>query len=492
MTRGLAGYRVADSPLTMFGSRLARRETRSMTDEGRKKQIETALAARLQKTSAEQHSHPLVWRGSERYFPVIELPLDAAVLNAESHRIRAELEAPEFDFVRKEPTSERAQQTLAELWKTAHRKFDKLKEDLAVKGQEEPGVITRAGVLINGNTRLVALRELQDADRQFIRVAVVDADATPFELAQMELRLQVRDPLRDAYKLSNELLFIEELAREWGMTGEQIAVALAWNPTRPAIGKKKVDQHRRILQLIREMQRRDPHLPITFFDDKLQHMKELEVKYGDLVAAGETERAGVLLNGWLVIGRSGFSSVHKIRPLLQHEDFIGEYVMPHLGQQELIGEQAEALVRGKQAANADLPGIGDLDAGGERAVLYDLKPLLKLVESKDGKRVTLPGRDGQIEAEQVKAAIHAAVDLAIKEFENEDKAEDALNAPVTALHKAGAELKRASGTYSELRGTKEFERQARAAFEYELKKLRKQMKVLEDLVAGKELAKAGR
>src|SRR5256885_1365285 len=133
-----------------------------MTDEGRKKQIEQALAARAEKPTAEQHTHPLPWRGGETYFPVVELPLDVPLLNADSHRIRAELEAPEYEFVRKERSSARAQQALASLWKTAHRKFDKLKEDLLVQGQTEPGVITRAGVLVNGNTRLVALRELQD------------------------------------------------------------------------------------------------------------------------------------------------------------------------------------------------------------------------------------------------------------------------------------------------------------------------------------------
>ena len=38
-------------------------------------------------------------------------------------------------------------------------------------------------------------------------------------------------PVRDAYRISNELLFIEELVREYQLTDEQIAAALGWNPS---------------------------------------------------------------------------------------------------------------------------------------------------------------------------------------------------------------------------------------------------------------------
>ncbi len=470
-----------------------------MTDESRRKQIERALAARAEQPEAERRSHPLPWRGSDTYFPVIDLPLDVPVLNADSHRVRAELELPEYDFVRKERTSDRAQEVLTKLWKRAHRKFEELKESLAIEGQTEPGVITRAGVLINGNTRLVALRELQYPDRQWIRVAVLDSAATPLEIAQLELRLQVRKDMRDPYRLSNELLFIEELAREYKMANEQIAVALNWNPSKPAVGKKKIQLYRRILQLIREMQSRDSKLPITFFDDerggpgKLQQLKELEQKYSELIAAGETEQARLLLQTWLVVARSGFSSVHQIRAVTQREDFVAEYLLPRLGEQELFGERAEALVRGKGTRKADLPGLDGLGSEDDNrsAPPYDLKSLLRLVESKDAHKVTLPGDDGvQVEAERVKATIASAIDGAIRDSRAEDKAEDELNAPVDALRRAGRELNKATTAYAELRDTKEFERSTRGAFEYQLKQLRRHVKRLEDLVAGKGKPKA--
>lgn len=467
-----------------------------MTDEARRKQIEKALAARRDKPGAEQHSHPLPWRGSEEYFPVIELPLDVPLLNADSHRIRAELEPSHFDYVRKERTSERAQAKLAELWRGAHRLFEKLKESLAIEGQTEPGVITRAGVLINGNTRLVALRELNDPKRQWIRVAVLPSDATPLELAQLELRLQVRDPLRDPYKLSNELLFIDDLARQHSMSDEQIALALGWNPSRPAIGKKNVAQRRRILSMIREMQRRDPKLQIVFFDDKLQHLKELDQKYSQLLDAGDVGQAGLLLDTWLVVARGGSAAVHQVRAVTTTEDFVGEYLLPRLAEQELIGDGAEALVRGTSSVAPDLPGVEDLgtgaQGGGGARPAYDLKKLVQLVE-KDGAGTTrLPGAEGQqVETERAKAAVSAAIRNAVKDWDTEGKADDKLYAPVESLRKAVRELKKATDAYAELDGTKEFERGIRGDFEYQLKQMRRQLKKLDDLTT-KGSAKAGK
>jgi hypothetical protein len=248
-----------------------------MTDEGRRRQIETALSARLERPESERASHTLYWRNNpEKTFPVVDLPIEVPLLWADSHRIRAELEDPNYEFVRKERTSAGAQGALTEVWRRSHRKFDRLKESLEVEGQTEPGVITREGVLINGNTRLVALRDL---GKQWIRVAVLDSDAHPFELAELELRLQVRETGHDTYRLSNELLFIHEMRWQYKRSDEEIARQLNWTPSKPALGKKKVELYLRLLDLARTLQARDPHLPITFFDDesggtgKLQQLK---------------------------------------------------------------------------------------------------------------------------------------------------------------------------------------------------------------------------
>jgi hypothetical protein len=143
-----------------------------------------------------------------------------------------------------------------------------------------------------------------------------------------------------------------------------------------------------------------------------------------------------------------------------------------------------------------LPGIDDLDTdlGDNRiGASYDLGALLKLVEAEDGTTVAIPGSNGaRVDADRVKAAIRSAVEGAVRDHRAEDRAEDALDAPVDALRKAGREIKRAMNAYTDLHGTKEFERQARGAFEYQFRHVRKNVKALEDLLGGKENSKGGR
>ena len=459
-----------------------------MTDESRRIQIERALKARTELPPADQASHPLGWRGTQRYFPVVDLPTETVLLNAESHRIRAELEAPEYDFVRKERTSPTAQDTLAQLWRKAHRKFDKLKESLQVEGQTEPGVITREGLLVNGNTRLVALREL---GRPWIRVAVLESDARPFEIADLELRLQVRETGHDTYRLSNELLFIDEMRTEYGKSDEEIAAALNWAPTRPAIGRKRVELYHRLLQLIRELQRRNPALPITFFDDegrgsgKLQQLKELEQAYSADITAGEMAAAATRLDVWLLLARSGYDSVHQIRPAVRRDDFLEGYLLPALAEQEALRDHADHLAETGSAGNGDPEGVDLLGGGDAQSREPELSSLIALLETPDGKEVELPSSSGAatVASETAKAAVKVAIGQAIRLSKGDDQAEDELNAPADALRNAVREVKEARALYGELRGTAEFEQHSRGPFEYQTRQLKKALRDLEELLS---------
>lgn len=456
-----------------------------MTEEARRRHVDQALSAWRQRPSSEQHTHPIPWRGGEKYLPVVDIPLDLPLLNADSHRIRAELESPQYAAIRAERYSDSAQTVLTSLWKTAHRKYEPLKESLQVDGQTEPGVMTRAGIMWNGNTRLVALRELHLPDRQWIRVAVLDSDTTPAELAQLELKLQIRDPLRDPYKLSNELLFVEEMSREYSWSDEQVAASLGWNPTKPAIGRKKVEHHRRLLHLIREMQQRDTDLPILFFDDKHEQLKALEQRYSALLQDGRPDEAIELLDTWILVARSGFSSVHQIRAVTSSADFVEDYLVPRLGDQLLLGRCAEGLLSRPSGPVTSLPGLDDLDSSDcqQTAGIRDLSQLIDIAEKPDDALVTLPGELEPVAVGAVRDALQTAIKGAIQDRKLEDRADDALNAPIEALRRAVAELKKACRSYAEVRGTTEFARHGRAAFEYELKHMRKQAKALEQMAA---------
>jgi hypothetical protein len=124
-------------------------------------------------------------------------------------------------------------------------RFTALKEDLQEHGQKDPGIITRSGVLINGNTRRAALKELGEPN---IRVGVLPPDAGLEDLDAIEFSLQLRkDYLRD-YSFMNFLLAIDECA-----VGGQLPVNIQ---RLFRIKPKTYDQCRWILEFVRDSIRR--------------------------------------------------------------------------------------------------------------------------------------------------------------------------------------------------------------------------------------------
>ena len=76
-----------------------------------------------------------------------------------------------------------------------------------ITGRRIRGIITPSGVLVNGNTRRAALKEL---GRENIRVGVLPDDWTWDDVAAVELELQLRKDHRRDYWYINQLLAIDD------------------------------------------------------------------------------------------------------------------------------------------------------------------------------------------------------------------------------------------------------------------------------------------
>src|SRR5690606_23628532 len=85
--------------------------------------------------------------------------------------------------------------------------FRALVEELDDFGQREPGIITDEGILVDGNTRCAALRELGVKN---IRVGILPPDAGRRDINDVELALQLRRDKRRDYSYVNRLIAIEE------------------------------------------------------------------------------------------------------------------------------------------------------------------------------------------------------------------------------------------------------------------------------------------
>lgn len=176
--------------------------------------IEQRLAARAEKTG-EQRTLTVEFRGVPEILPVITLPVESLVLNPDTHRIRAQksLHMDREKALENEPFGEEAQSYLQYLLSRdpanpehEDSAFKELKASLGQYGQEEPGIVTQSGVLINGNTRCVALREL---GKHQIVVAVLPSDAAEADTEAIELVLQLRKEHKRDYSFVNHLLAID-------------------------------------------------------------------------------------------------------------------------------------------------------------------------------------------------------------------------------------------------------------------------------------------
>ena len=215
-----------------------------------RKIVEERLAA-LDQLRDIQETVTVEWRSQQQTVPVISMPLELLSYNPDTHRIRAQRSLdPERDQeLRAQPFGGPAQAYLHQLLmgdpsdpSKTDPSFDGLKDDLQQHGQNDPGIISRAGVLINGNTRCAALKELGQRD---IRVGVLPADAGFEDLQNIELSLQLRKDHRRDYSFMNSLLAIDERV-EAGWPPEQIQKQFR-------IRSKTFERSRWILEAVREV-----------------------------------------------------------------------------------------------------------------------------------------------------------------------------------------------------------------------------------------------
>lgn len=179
------------------------------------KTIEDRVAA-VAASPATEETTTVMWRGQLKHLPVITMNIDLLSYNPDTHRVRAQrsLDAAKEEELKANPYGPTAQAYLHDLLKgdpadptRVDPSFDNLKEDLKQYSQKDPGIITRAGVLINGNTRRAALKEL---GKQEMRVGVLPPDAGHDDILAIEFSLQLHRDHRRDYSFMNFLLAVDE------------------------------------------------------------------------------------------------------------------------------------------------------------------------------------------------------------------------------------------------------------------------------------------
>ena len=235
--------------------------------ESRQHSINKALEA--YRSRGDTRTETVEFRGQLVPFEVIRISPNIPLLNHNNSRLRAQLLThPRHLEVISDPSSDSSQGILAQLLAQTD-KFGELKEQLS-NGQRHPGVITRDGMLVNGNTRLVALREIGAVAMD---VAVLPEDSNSEDFLNIELSLQMKNYIQQEYTYTNRLLLHKNLSEHYP-NPTAIFEALGWAKN----GQKRLNDSLRRLALIEEIMA-STGFEYSYFDTKEEMIKNLDEAY---------------------------------------------------------------------------------------------------------------------------------------------------------------------------------------------------------------------
>ena len=420
-------------------------------------------------------------------FEVITVAVDAVVFNPKSHRVKAQLESDaKRAVVEADPFGEEAQAAIQRMLSETEG-FEELRANLEEYPQNEPGVVTRDGLMVNANTRLAAQRAI--GPDSMIRAAVLPSDADERSIDLLELVLQMQRDFKQEYTYPNELWFIEDLF-VYGYSAEEIATRLQWAPSNDERKLKKgiarVEQSVRVWATIRAIQERNKAIKLTFFDDKKQILVDLDAKYEKV--KGSDPDGAELMKEVRIAGLLAECDYRDLRKL--DADTAIDVLIPQLEESEVLGTEIEQLTQAGEAAEPGEEDDTELLAGGEEdpAASISFEPLVELLAgSHDEKQVELPS--GEMRSRNAVLGDFAeAVQTSAERIRARDKGERTIRGPIKALEEALSQARAAESRYENVGHQEGFDS---GKFGYLMKKLRGQLEAIEAAVKENE-AQAGR
>lgn len=445
----------------------------TLSQEAREQLIVSTLAA------GSEDKRPITWRGREEMWPVVRIKASSLLLNPNSHRIRAQTRAlppAKADAFQQDPLGTDAQATINELIR-ATPGYPRVRDTLVRDLQQDPGLVTHKGVLINANTRAVAIREANIQDG-YIKVQVLPSDATKSELTALELRYQMQQEVRQDYSFTNQLLLIEELmSQKWLPEVIGLEIYRSLNPKKEADRKeaaKRVTDEARLLAIIDlVIAASGGVMNYPQFDDWRQTLIEIDQAVESLKRKNQDALAIRIRDARITVMLSGlgYEAVRQV-----DAKFLDDYVPLALHEEDALEPVAAALLTSETTSeDGGLDGLdfltptaADPDAAGPVSLQRVYDALVKT--PKDGD-VTFEADDGALvtmSRDAFKAAVNSVFIRATRAKALDTDKSDAMTAPMKHLASAASLVDRARKALGELPRRDQFDK---AYLQRELRKL---------------------
>ncbi|MEU1895574.1 ParB/RepB/Spo0J family partition protein [Streptomyces pristinaespiralis] len=369
--------------------------------------IRSLVRERLKAAMDEQGAKITVeWRGEQKHLHVISMPVDMLYFNPDTHRIRAQrtLEPERNRILEEEPWGEAAQNYLYDLLRRSPSNpnqtdpdYTALQDELDDFGQKEPGIISPLGILVDGNTRCAALRDLGIKD---IRVGVLPDDTSRRDINSVELALQLRRDKRREYSYINRLIAIED---ELSSGRREEDVARDFN-----IKTTTLKQDRWVYQLINDAIDRSTSeagaaLRLVDFEDHQEKLRELQRDFTKL-AKSDPEAAELLKESRLSMVVLNYP---KTSVRLAESDFHARYLDERLPD--------ELRPAAQESAAMEIPGLPGVVVEDASAAVKTTRALTDALLKAKAVSVTKQlGESGVAEADKVIKAARKTFDVAVK------------------------------------------------------------------------------
>lgn len=184
-----------------------------------------------------EYQEPIQWRGEMKLMDVHEIPLEYLVYNKYNGRILSRTRSLETQNREINPEQREGRKLIEKLlWDSKKDRNTKTMADLEKYGQKRVGIITRDGIIIDGNRRAMLLSKL---GKTHFKAVILDVrlEDDPKEVERLETTYQMGEDEKVDYNPIEKYLkvdtmrkkdfSVEEISESMGITKAQVEDLLA-------------------------------------------------------------------------------------------------------------------------------------------------------------------------------------------------------------------------------------------------------------------------
>ncbi|WP_405243219.1 hypothetical protein [Lentisalinibacter salinarum] len=202
--------------------------------------MDATLRIRALSDIKERESHgamEVFYKGEKKTMPVYEIPLDVLIYNQYNGRISSLVKSYEMQHGHIDPTTMEGRSRIERfLWISNETRNKKTLRDLEKHGQLKYGIVTRDGIIIDGNRRASLLSRLAKKRNQepgYFKAVILDdtLDQDPREIQRLETIYQMGEDEKLTYNPIEKYLRCKDLEAA-GFNTDEIAEMMSESHSR--------------------------------------------------------------------------------------------------------------------------------------------------------------------------------------------------------------------------------------------------------------------